>query len=59
MGEITDLKLYEKVKKEIYNKFPVHSAYRSAKIVQTYKEEYYRKHKKMMLIQVKKIIMKA
>ncbi len=32
-----DLKLYEKVKKEVYAKHPQHSAYRSGLLVQEYK----------------------
>ena len=32
-----DIKLYEKVKKEIYAKHPKHSAYRSGLLVQEYK----------------------
>lgn len=46
MTEIKDKILYEKVKKEIYLKYPKHSAYRSGLLVKKYKEEYYKKHKK-------------
>ena len=45
MVEIKDKILYEKVKKEIYLKYPKHSAYRSGLLVKKYKEEYYKKHK--------------
>lgn len=38
MSEPTNKKLYEEVKKEIYNKIPKHSAYRSGLIVKIYKE---------------------
>ena len=31
-------RLYEKVKKFIYNKYPIHSAYRSGMLVKKYKE---------------------
>ena len=37
MPEPTDKQLYEQVKKEIYKKHPVHSAYRSGLLVQEYK----------------------
>ena len=39
-----DLALYNKVKKEIYKKYPKHSAYRSGLLVKTYKERYKKKH---------------
>ena len=38
MSEPSDKKLYEKVKKEIYKKYPKHSAYRSGLLVKEYKE---------------------
>ncbi len=38
MTEIKDKILYEKVKKEIYLKYPKHSAYRSGLLVKKYKE---------------------
>ena len=41
----TDKELYEKIKKEIYSKNPIHSAYRSMLLVKKYKEEYFKKHK--------------
>ena len=37
MPKPTDTKLYEEVKKEIYAKYPKHSAYRSGLLVQEYK----------------------
>lgn len=36
----TDLKLYNKTKKNIYKKYPKHSAYRSGILVQTYKKSF-------------------
>ena len=38
MPKPTDTKLYEEVKKEIYAKYPKHSAYRSGLLVQEYKK---------------------
>ena len=38
MPEPTNTKLYEEVKKEIYAKYPKHSAYRSGLLVKAYKE---------------------
>ena len=38
MANTANPKLYEQVKNEIYKKNPVHSAYRSALLVKTYKE---------------------
>ena len=38
MPEPTNKKLYEEVKKEIYAKYPKHSAYRSGLLVKEYKE---------------------
>ena len=38
MPEPTNTKLYEEVKKEIYAKYPTHSAYRSGLLVQEYKK---------------------
>ena len=37
MSKPADQKLYDRVKKEIYAKHPVHSAYRSSLLVQEYK----------------------
>jgi len=39
-----DLKLYNKIKKEIFNKNPINSAYRSGLLVKTYKEEFKKKY---------------
>ena len=38
MSTPTDKKLYDQVKKEIYEKYPKHSAYRSGLLVQEYKK---------------------
>jgi len=35
-----DQKLYDKVKREIYSKYPKHSAYRSGLLVKEYKKQY-------------------
>ena len=37
MSEPADKKLYEKIKEEIYAKYPKHSAYRSGLLVKEYK----------------------
>jgi len=39
-----DLKLYNKTKKNVYNKYPKHSAYRSGILVQTYKKNFQKKY---------------
>ena len=39
MSVPTDKKLYEKVKAEIYKKYPKHSAYRSGLLVKEYKSQ--------------------
>lgn len=39
-----DLQLYNKIKKQMYKKYPKHSAYRSGIIVKKYKEEYEKKY---------------
>ena len=39
MPEPKDLKLYKKVKEEVYKKYPKHSAYRSGILVKTYKSK--------------------
>ena len=39
MSTPTDKKLYEKVKAEIYKKYPIHSAYRSGLLVKEYKSQ--------------------
>ena len=41
-----DINLYDKIKKEIFLKYPKHSAYRSGLLVKKYKEEYQKKYKK-------------
>lgn len=41
-----DKELYDKIKKEIFLKYPKHSAYRSGLLVKKYKEEYENKYKK-------------
>jgi len=46
MSQPTDLKLYEKVAKQIKKKYPKHSAYRSGLLVKQYKEEFEKKHGK-------------
>ena len=38
MAEPANKKLYEQVKRDIYKKYPKHSAYRSGLLVQAYKE---------------------
>jgi len=44
MSEPADSKLYNKVKKQIYKKYPTHSAYRSSQIVRSYKEQFKKKY---------------
>tara|TARA_Y100000389_G_C17471304_1_gene531411 strand:+ start:2478 stop:2855 length:378 start_codon:yes stop_codon:yes gene_type:complete len=44
MSEPTDIKLYEKVKKRIYEQIPKHSAYRSGHLVQEYKTAFAKKY---------------
>ncbi len=39
MAEPKNKKLYEKVKKEVYKKYPKHSAYRSGLLVKEYKKQ--------------------
>ena len=39
-----DIFLYEKVKKQIYKKYPKHSAYRSGLLVQKYKKDFKKKY---------------
>lgn len=39
MSQPIDKKLYEKVKEEVYKKYPKHSAYRSGLLVKQYKEQ--------------------
>ena len=40
-----DKKLYDKIKLQIYNKIPKHSAYRSGIVVKEYKKKYLKKYK--------------
>lgn len=40
-----DIKLYEKIKNNIYIKIPKHSAYRSGLVVKEYKKQYFKKYK--------------
>ena len=42
--EPSDIKLYNKTKKNIYKKIPKHSAYRSGILVKTYKKDFYNKY---------------
>jgi hypothetical protein len=44
MSQPKDIKLYNKLKKKIYKKYPKHSAYRSGLLVKTYKKEYSKKN---------------
>lgn len=46
MNTPRDKDLYEKIKKEIYLKYPKHSAYRSGLLVKNYKDAYQNKYKK-------------
>lgn len=39
-----DMSLYNKIKKELYKKYPKHSAYRSGLLVKKYKEEFVKQH---------------
>ena len=39
MSKPANQELYDKIKRQIYNKYPVHSAYRSGLLVKTYKEQ--------------------
>lgn len=41
-----DIKLYNKVKKTIYKKYPKHSAYRSGILVKNYKKQFTKKYGK-------------
>ena len=40
-----DTKLYNRIKSHIYNKYPIHSAYRSGLLVKEYKRAYEKKYK--------------
>ena len=44
MSEPTDKTLYNKVKKQVYNNIPKHSAYRSGIVVKTYKTKFREKY---------------
>jgi hypothetical protein len=44
MSQPSDKALYEKVKKQIYKKYPNHSAYRSGLLVKEYKKQHSKKH---------------
>lgn len=39
-----DAKLYSQIKKQIYKKYPKHSAYRSGHLVKTYKKSFKKKY---------------
>jgi len=42
----TDQKLYDRIKKKVYDQYKVHSAYRSGQLVKQYKEAFEKKHGK-------------
>lgn len=44
MAHPKDMKLYNKTKKQIYKKYPKHSAYRSGILVKTYKKRFSKKY---------------
>ena len=44
MATPKDIKLYNKIKKEVYSNIPKHSAYRSGILVKKYKQEYKEKY---------------
>ena len=44
MSTPSDINLYNKIKREVYHKYPTHSAYRSGLLVKLYKQEYERLH---------------
>lgn len=44
MPKPRDPELYEKIKREIYKKYPIHSAYRSGHLVKAYKKAYSKKY---------------
>ena len=44
MNKPVDKKLYERIKKEIFSKNPINSAYRSGLLVKTYKEKFRKKY---------------
>lgn len=45
----TDTKLYNRIKKKVYKKYPTHSAYRSGILVKTYKNKFSKKYGKKKL----------
>ncbi len=46
MNKPTDEKLYNKIKKDLFKKYPKNSAYRSGLLVKKYKSEYEKKYNK-------------
>ena len=46
MNKPSDIKLYNRIKKQTMKKIPKHSAYRSGIIVKTYKNKFREKHGK-------------
>jgi len=46
MTQPRDMKLYNKTKKNIYSKYPKHSAYRSGLLVKKYKKNFTKKYNK-------------
>ena len=46
MNKPTDQKLYNKIKKDLFKKYPKNSAYRSGLLVKKYKDEYEKKYNK-------------
>ena len=54
-----DLELYNKVKRYIYNKYPIHSAYRSGLLVKEYKKQYKNIYKNNLAYKGKKPIKKG
>ena len=44
MSKPSDIKLYNKIKKQVYKKIPKHSAYRSGIVVQKYKKTFKKKY---------------
>lgn len=46
MNKPTDEKLYNKIKKDLFKKYPKNSAYRSGLLVKKYKAEYEKKYNK-------------
>lgn len=46
MTQPTDMRLYNKTKRQIYKKYPKHSAYRSGMLVQKYRDNFTKKYGK-------------